>query len=112
MSNGSRRDRRRLASFRRTLRSPTNNEHRGGRNYVREDAIPSDPVLHHATGRDRLAVELPLLGYVIAPARTQRAVARFRAWLARRGRHALIVGAAVIPEWVGFRLRWSLSFGN
>src|SRR3954453_551044 len=31
--------------FRRTLRSPTNNERRGGRNYLWQEAIPSDSVL-------------------------------------------------------------------
>jgi hypothetical protein len=44
----------------------------------------------------QLLLELPLLGYVIAPERTQRAVTRFRAWLARSGRKALIIGAAVV----------------
>ncbi len=32
---------------RRTVRTPTKNERRGGRTYT----VPSDPLLHHATGR-------------------------------------------------------------
>ena len=44
----------------------------------------------------QLLLELPLLGYVFAPERTERAVTEFRAWLARSGRKALIIGAAVI----------------
>jgi hypothetical protein len=44
----------------------------------------------------QLLLELPLLGYVFAPERTERAVTQFRAWLARSGRKALIIGAAVI----------------
>ena len=41
-------------------------------------------------------LELPLIGYALAPDRTQDAVDRFRAWLARSGRKAAIVGAAAI----------------
>src|SRR3954447_2006900 len=43
-----------------------------------------------------LPLELPLLGYALAPERTQRAVASFRAWVARRGRHAAAIGACVL----------------
>jgi hypothetical protein len=41
-------------------------------------------------------LELPLVGYTLAPDWTQDAVNRFRAWLGRNGRRAGIVGAAVI----------------
>ena len=44
----------------------------------------------------QMLLELPLLGYVIAPEWTQDAVDRFRAWISRRGRHAGIVGALVL----------------
>jgi hypothetical protein len=41
-------------------------------------------------------IELPLIGYALAPDWTQDAVDRFRAWLDRNGRRAGIVGAAAI----------------
>lgn len=44
----------------------------------------------------QLLLELPLLGYTVAPEWTEGAVARFRAWLGRSGRRAAIVGAAAI----------------
>jgi hypothetical protein len=44
----------------------------------------------------QLLLELPLLGYAIAPDWTQDAVVRFRAWLGRSGRRAAVIGAAVI----------------
>jgi hypothetical protein len=40
-----------------------------------------------------LLLELPLLGYVFAPVRTQEWVRRFRAWLTRNGRRVAIYGA-------------------
>jgi hypothetical protein len=43
-----------------------------------------------------MLLELPLIGYALAPDRTQDAVNRFRAWLARSGRRAAILGAAAI----------------
>lgn len=43
-----------------------------------------------------LLLELPLLGYVIAPERTRDAVTRFRAWIGRSGRRAGIIGAATL----------------
>lgn len=43
-----------------------------------------------------LLIELPLVGYALAPDRTQDAVDRFRAWLARNGRRAAIIGAAAL----------------
>jgi Sap-like sulfolipid-1-addressing protein len=44
----------------------------------------------------QLLLELPLLGYALAPEWTKDAVARFRAWLARSGREAGVVLAAVV----------------
>jgi Sap, sulfolipid-1-addressing protein len=43
-----------------------------------------------------LPLELPLLGYAVAPERTQRAIASFRAWLARRGRRAAVILAIAL----------------
>src|SRR5262249_34939651 len=44
----------------------------------------------------QLLLEVPRLAYASAPERTERAVASFRAWLARRGRIAAARGAAII----------------
>jgi hypothetical protein len=44
----------------------------------------------------QLLLELPLLGYVFAPDRTQDTVTRFKAWMGRSGRTAAVIGAAVI----------------
>jgi Sap, sulfolipid-1-addressing protein len=41
-----------------------------------------------------MLLELPLLGYVLAPQRTQDSVLRFRRWLGRRGRHFAAIAAA------------------
>jgi hypothetical protein len=41
-------------------------------------------------------LELPLLGYLFSPERTQAAVRNFRAWMARSGRTAAVIGAGVI----------------
>jgi hypothetical protein len=43
-----------------------------------------------------LPLELPLLGYAFVPERTQRAIASFRAWVARDGRRAVTVAASVL----------------
>ena len=40
-----------------------------------------------------LPLELPLLGYALAPKRTQCAVTSFRSWVARRGRRAVVIAA-------------------
>jgi hypothetical protein len=45
---------------------------------------------------EQLFLEVPLTGYVIAPGRTQEAVAAFKAWMSRRGRTAGVIGAAAI----------------
>jgi hypothetical protein len=49
----------------------------------------------------QLLLELPLIGYAVAPEWTQNAVNRFRAWLARNGRRAgaflaLAIGALLL----------------
>ena len=44
----------------------------------------------------QLLLEVPLLGYALAPERTQRAVVAFREWLARNGRRGGTIGAAVL----------------
>lgn len=48
-------------------------------------------------------LEVPLIGYALAPERTQDAVNGFRAWLARNGRQAAIVGAAALGALVVVR---------
>ncbi len=48
----------------------------------------------------QLFLELPLLGYVFAPDRTQDTVTRFRSWMARSGRTAAVIGAGVIGIWL------------
>ena len=48
----------------------------------------------------QMLLELPLLGYVFAPDETQDSVNRFRAWMARKGRTAAIMGAAGIGIWL------------
>ncbi len=44
----------------------------------------------------QMLLELPLIGYAVAPEWTQGAVERFRVWISTRGRHAGIVAAAVL----------------
>ncbi len=43
-----------------------------------------------------LVLEIPLLGYVVAPERTVVEVQRFRAWLSRSGRRIATIGATGI----------------
>jgi hypothetical protein len=43
-----------------------------------------------------ILLEIPLVGYFLAPERTVVEVQRFRAWLSRSGRRMAIVGAAAI----------------
>jgi hypothetical protein len=44
----------------------------------------------------QILIELPLLGYLFAPDRTRDTVNRFKAWMARSGRTAVVIGAATI----------------
>ncbi len=44
----------------------------------------------------QILLEVPLLGYVFAPDRTQGQITRFRAWMSRKGRPAVVIGATVI----------------
>lgn len=44
----------------------------------------------------QLLLELPLLGYAVAPDWTQGAVVRFRAWLGRNARHYVELGALTV----------------
>ncbi len=44
----------------------------------------------------QILLEVPLLGYVFAPDRTQHAINSFRAWMGRKGRPAAVIGAAAI----------------
>jgi hypothetical protein len=44
----------------------------------------------------QILLEVPLLGYVFAPDRTRDTIARFRAWMGRKGRTAAVIGAGVI----------------
>lgn len=48
----------------------------------------------------QLLLELPLLGYAIAPDRTQQLVNGFKGWLGRSGRTAAVIGAAVVGAWL------------
>ena len=43
-----------------------------------------------------ILLEIPLLGYVVAPERTVVEVERFRGWLSENGRQMAIVGCAII----------------
>jgi hypothetical protein len=51
----------------------------------------------------QLFLEVPLLGYLFAPEGTQDRVHRFKAWLARSGRSAALIGAIVIGIWLLIR---------
>jgi hypothetical protein len=44
----------------------------------------------------QILLELPLLGYILAPEKTQTTIDRFKSWMARKGRTAAIIGAALI----------------
>jgi Sap, sulfolipid-1-addressing protein len=44
----------------------------------------------------QVLLELPLLGYVFAPDRTAATVTRFKSWIARKGRSAVVIGAGAI----------------
>lgn len=48
----------------------------------------------------QLFLEVPLLGYVLAPERTEDTVSRFRAWMGRRGRTLAVIVAGVVAIWL------------
>ena len=48
----------------------------------------------------QILLEVPLLGYVFAPESTQDRVARFKTWIGRKGRTAVVLGAAVIGAYL------------
>jgi hypothetical protein len=50
-----------------------------------------------------LFLEVPLLGYALAPERTQRDVNRFKDWMARRGRTAAVIALTVLGVWLLIR---------
>jgi hypothetical protein len=50
-----------------------------------------------------LLLEVPLLGFVFAPDRTERAVSGFKGWIGRKGRTAVVIGATVIGVWLLIR---------
>jgi hypothetical protein len=50
-----------------------------------------------------ILIEVPLVGYYVAPERTVVEVERFQDWLARRGRHAAVIAFAVIGAFLLLR---------
>jgi hypothetical protein len=44
----------------------------------------------------QILLEVPLLGYIFAPERTQDTVTRFKDWMGSKGRSAAVIGAGVI----------------
>jgi hypothetical protein len=48
----------------------------------------------------QIFLELPLLGYLFAPERTQDSVSRFRAWMGRSGRTTAVIAIGVIGVWL------------
>ena len=43
-----------------------------------------------------MLIELPLLGYLLAPEATPRTIDRFKAWFARRARHYAVIGFTLV----------------
>ena len=48
----------------------------------------------------QILLELPLLGYLFAPESTQDRVNRFKGWIGRKGRNAIVIGAALIGAYL------------
>jgi Sap, sulfolipid-1-addressing protein len=48
----------------------------------------------------QILLEIPLLGYVFAPDSTQDRVTRFKSWIGRKGRSAVVIGASVIGAYL------------
>jgi hypothetical protein len=59
-------------------------------------AVPTALIVLGIALIQQFFLEAPLLGYAVAPERTERAVAGFRDWLARNGARAATVAAAVL----------------
>jgi len=55
-------------------------------------------------------LELPLIGYSVAPDWTSATVERLKAWIARNGRRALAIGAAVIG--IGLIVRGLIQYSG
>ena len=51
----------------------------------------------------QILLEIPLLGYVFAPAGTRDTVTRFRDWMGRKGRSVAVIGAAALAAWLLIR---------
>jgi hypothetical protein len=51
----------------------------------------------------QLFLEVPLVGYLFAPERTQEGVDNFKNWMARRGRTAAVIGAGALGAWLVIR---------
>jgi Sap, sulfolipid-1-addressing protein len=58
--------------------------------------VPTIPLVLFFCLMQQILLEVPLLGYVFAPESTQDRVARFRAWMGRKGRPAAVIGFGVI----------------
>lgn len=59
-------------------------------------AVPTALIVLAVALIQQLLLEVPLLGFAIAPERTADAVARFRAWLARSGTRVAMIAALAI----------------
>jgi hypothetical protein len=59
-------------------------------------SVPTVLLVVYFCVMQQLLLELPLLGYLLAPEWTQAAVTGFRAWLDRRGRRLGVIGACAI----------------
>lgn len=66
-------------------------------------ALPTALIVIGVCLVQQMLLEVPLAGYFFAPERTESAVKGFRAWLARNGRQAGIVVAAVLGALVLIR---------
>ena len=47
-----------------------------------------------------LVLEVPLIGYVFSPDRTQSTITRFRNWMGRRGRAVAMIAATLLGLWL------------
>ena len=65
--------------------------------------VPTVLLVLYFCAMQQLLLEVPLLGYAFAPQRTQESVTRFRSWMGRSGRTAVVIGATVIGVWLVVR---------